>query len=1017
MAERSGSETTMFSQWVIPAAAALIATVFGMSMVRPRIESRRPDAQPASEAHSAKANFVNARLWEDPLSAIYRGIEKEKGGSPDFQPIFRSKADFFTSPSKKVLLLLAYANNDGTSRTTEPRRRLRFALLSALGTAEYVPEDAERLYFIQYQATNQEPSFWHWLAPAATTTQPSIRDSVLLPYEWYAPREGTNTHYSRICVMWISEDIYPADKLESVKQTIEITLKSIQSVLPAQAEINVPDIKLMGGMSSFRLRQLNNAIKRKPKQLLDRTEKTQDVELIVTHSTVPSVRQDIQKADWNTVIAGTPNAIQYQLRPPTFFIGTDQVIAELIIDELRRRGIQPGMPNNDIALITEWDAAFGRDMLNHFQHALSGSEEGTDPKKLNLHQFAYLSSIDGRRPIRQEVKERTSADKEKVTIRAPGDKELPHSELAEGDAQYDYVMRLVERMRAMGRPFKAIGLLGDDPYDKLILLRALRQHFPEAVFFTNDMDARLLQAGDYADVRNLLIASHYGLELTDSLQGRVPPFRHGYDAADYLGCLWAVHYKHDELQRTKQIISRVDSNPSDLRRNLRFLGRVYEVGNGTICDFANVSPEPDVRPSGRRMQISGWLSENAVVIMLAFGAMLLPFAILFRYFKDSFSNRWFLITGMATVASLLFLLLFAYLSHADPNGEPIALTAGISIWPSELIRWLAAVVCWWVMVLAHRRLTTRLDPEKIKRDFGLESPVMDKTLTKPFDMWWWNPKEDAAAKEVWTECLFHRQPRRAVSRCIVMVAISLVFLYFVLYRLFGSPPTPARGALAIAIDSLVEFILFCSLLTLLFYLIDASLLCNKFLACLKQRELQLPEEALRIEQKRRGFGFGIPYQDDHILALPYLLALRLTDYISRDVAGLIVWPFAAIFLHFVSMNPIFDRWFWNVPLTILMTVASVATIICAITLQRSAMRVRRNAEEKLTELIAKHLGDDSRRPREELLGIREEVQSYKTGAFAGMFSITGNPIYKALLMLLLGSGAKNMDWLVTLLAW
>ncbi len=38
---------------------------------------------------------------------------------------------------------------------------------------------------------------------------------------------------------------------------------------------------------------------------------------------------------------------------------------------------------------------------------------------------------------------------------------------------------------------RAIGVLGNDVFDKLLVLRALKPQFPEAVFFTTDYDAAL----------------------------------------------------------------------------------------------------------------------------------------------------------------------------------------------------------------------------------------------------------------------------------------------------------------------------------------------------------------------------------------------------------------------------------------------------------------------------------------------------------------------------------------------
>lgn len=57
---------------------------------------------------------------------------------------------------------------------------------------------------------------------------------------------------------------------------------------------------------------------------------------------------------------------------------------------------------------------------------------------------------------------------------------------------------------------RAIGLLGSDIFDKLMILRALRPEFPEAIFFTNNFDAHFERRDDWSDVRNLVVASPFG---------------------------------------------------------------------------------------------------------------------------------------------------------------------------------------------------------------------------------------------------------------------------------------------------------------------------------------------------------------------------------------------------------------------------------------------------------------------------------------------------------------------------
>ena len=55
-----------------------------------------------------------------------------------------------------------------------------------------------------------------------------------------------------------------------------------------------------------------------------------------------------------------------------------------------------------------------------------------------------------------------------------------------GRSQLDYLRRLVEQLKQEERTadgeFKAIGVLGSDVYDKLMILQALRKNFPTRCF-------------------------------------------------------------------------------------------------------------------------------------------------------------------------------------------------------------------------------------------------------------------------------------------------------------------------------------------------------------------------------------------------------------------------------------------------------------------------------------------------------------------------------------------------------
>ena len=75
--------------------------------------------------------------------------------------------------------------------------------------------------------------------------------------------------------------------------------------------------------------------------------------------------------------------------------------------------------------------------------------------------------------------------------------------------------------------------MGTDVHDKLLILQALRQYFPEKVFFTTDLQAIYQQPENYEWTHNMIIASHFGLQLRGELQGSIPPFRDSYQTALY----------------------------------------------------------------------------------------------------------------------------------------------------------------------------------------------------------------------------------------------------------------------------------------------------------------------------------------------------------------------------------------------------------------------------------------------------------------------------------------------------
>src|SRR5262249_37651501 len=149
---------------------------------------------------------------------------------------------------------------------------------------------------------------------------------------------------------------------------------------------------------------------------------------------------------------------------------------------------------------------------------------GTESARARVKHFTYLRGLDGQIAGAVE-KPKTGGD-----ARPPDSLDVlcqlmkSHApSIAFGRTQVDYVDRLAAKLQVSQRTkpnerLEAVGILGSDTYDKLLILQGLRKAFPSAEYFTTDLDASLFAPEQYDVTRNLLVATGFGLELTEGYQ-------------------------------------------------------------------------------------------------------------------------------------------------------------------------------------------------------------------------------------------------------------------------------------------------------------------------------------------------------------------------------------------------------------------------------------------------------------------------------------------------------------------
>ncbi len=177
--------------------------------------------------------------------------------------------------------------------------------------------------------------------------------------------------------------------------------------------------------------------------------------------------------------------------------------------------------------------------------AARGADEAsatTEPREVKVRRFTYMRGLDGNLPASQG-KDETQRGVSGASL-VPQPRVTPPSERAEGQAQLDYLRRLAERLEAVAASSNerifAIGILGSDLHDKMLVLQALRSKFPTTPFFTTDLDARMFDSAYASATRGLIVASGFGLnpadgdpELGRAGAASIAPFRVSYQTGLY----------------------------------------------------------------------------------------------------------------------------------------------------------------------------------------------------------------------------------------------------------------------------------------------------------------------------------------------------------------------------------------------------------------------------------------------------------------------------------------------------
>ncbi len=259
-----------------------------------------------------------------------------------------------------------------------------------------------------------------------------------------------------------------------------------------------------------------------------------------------------------------------------------------------------------------------------------------------------------------------------------------------------------------------MGVLGTDPYDKLLVMQALHPALPEAIFFTTDLDALYLHPTEVKrGTKNLVVASAFGLALNDRWQGSIMPFRDSYQTGAFLSTRVALGEKQD-----RDMLARSLQAP-----------RIYEIGSNSIVDLSPAASAEDcegalcetIHPA-RPVPQYRVRAVSAVVFAVRGAAWCSSHSDFARCSTaspcsagSSARDRSVSVIGLV---SLTVFLGFCFRALQDATGEPWAIANGVSMWPTQILRLIALAATWLLLYKGWHDLVR--SNEKLGREFLLD---------------------------------------------------------------------------------------------------------------------------------------------------------------------------------------------------------------------------------------------------------------------------------------------------------
>jgi hypothetical protein len=1056
------------STFSIATTVTLALAVAAMVLVKEPLKSSRPGGAGTEMNGTSKELRVRARLWEDPFAAVQKDVESRKksgvtvtgegtlsqasGAAPhkpsetmrmtikaqagsssdDGQGRVKDEAPDRAKSDESMTALIMMTAGGPHVNDIESRIGDRYAIEAALETGCFAPESTEFLRYFTWQFNEH---------------------AVATPYEWYSRNNiarcgGSREKDERLLVLWVKAEDYKDRTLEGIGKLIAqvplITNRHERMVFKVIGPRNSSEFEAI-------LREIEQRRQSKKPLPFSWLSTKQQLDLYSPWATaMPGLLANGMKGKDGATCGSyqeCKEAYTYLLAQSDVRLGyridSDKILFDELFRELDRRQVIIGQ--DPIVLIGEWDSFYARalpitfsaaachyisdatiaksnppseDMTETFNGKCATTEDAVNalmkgevsPQDLNITRYSYLSGLDGESLEDQHKKAKSKGeDKENAVSGRFKPRDIASHEKPEGTSQLDYVRRLVSRIESdaisQRRKVKAIGILGRDAYDALLILQAVREQFPTALFFATDLDARYFHESEQKWARNLLIVSHFGLQLERELQQSIPPFRSTYQTSTFLAVLRAIDRialstdREDcgSMGSTCYVLDRGEQKI--VRYSAEIAPRLFEIGRHGAVDLsvdqysARVKsvhpPRGDVEPGAKTAQFPPGIWRLWILALAVLSVIMWSCARLWDWLtvSEGFDvnarvwMRWLRVACVILPVLFMFGLWSGVQGFDYDEDEPFSWSDGVSIWPTELLRLLAGLLCVWFMIKARADLTGNTT-ELTRRFF----PSSNETGTAPRQGFWSNldwmvhgsrSVGPIAAADLWARYCEAHHWRQRVGRVLLLSLLYFAIIWAVWPLLNGgqwSLFVPCRGIVSCRVDAVAIVLSVVPLLALNLSVLDAVLLATRWIS-------ELPQAT----------------------GLNALSMARLIGDRTRVVNRRILYPFIVLFLVIGARSHYFDNWDFPPALIVVLTVNSLVALGSACMIYVAAVEARRRVLAPLHQKLDRSLTqDENANPKlaagpssDRLRQIIAEIESVQQGAFVPFYQ---QPVVQATLV-------------------